>query len=546
MKPVRNCCKLTVTLLLLFICFNHAMAQDSILFHYSRPISENDARVDSYFVSEQVLDPGTIISAHCDSLIIAGYLSLGLDSLHFRSGRTDVYINPGIKYTLISDQVNILAGQSSAALLLPLKDTVSSLAQSGYPFATARISAKYGPDSTITLEKVIEPGKKYYFGGISCSGNLNPDKSYLETISRLSPGDIYREGILTELEKMFGQADIYRLNGKASLTFSDSLFFISLNLRYRLKPSFSGLIGLNPSQGGNRLSLSGDLQAYLPGLLNHGDWLRVRWMSPVAGSQELSASFYYPYLAGFRWSVKSDFNLKKIDTLYFNNELRLSLLFLKDDRLRSGLSYRLWSGSALGVDASPSIKHLLGLTLSSGPAQPEANPGNGHKLELGIETGYIRNDSWSDLTKPIVRFQSGLEFSQYIPLKSKVILHYRLDAAILAGDSINQAELYRIGGNRLLRGFDEESYLASAYMVASLGLRYRPDEITFAGVFCDVGMLQTVGIPGKRYFYAPGLEAGIGSENFMIIIRYAIGHEWGHAFSLNQGRLHLGLVLGAS
>ena len=71
--------------------------------------------------------------------------------------------------------------------------------------------------------------------------------------------------------------------------------------------------------------------------------------------------------------------------------------------------------------------------------------------------------------------QNQFEFTNayYIPIKNNHVLKFNIQAAGIFGNSvIFKNELYRIGGLKTLRGFDEESIYASGFIIPTLEYRF--------------------------------------------------------------------------
>src|SRR6185369_14938434 len=82
---------------------------------------------------------------------------------------------------------------------------------------------------------------------------------------------------------------------------------------------------------------------------------------------------------------------------------------------------------------------------------------------------------------------SELSFDYCIPLTSRHVIDLGVKGAYLYSPDIFTNELYRFGGLKTLRGFDEESILASAYIIGKAEYRYLLEQNSYLFAFFNQG-----------------------------------------------------------
>ncbi len=109
------------------------------------------------------------------------------------------------------------------------------------------------------------------------------------------------------------------------------------------------------------------------------------------------------------------------------------------------------------------------------------NPRKGAVINLNAQTGErsirknpaVNEQVYSGLVLRSTQYQLELSAAAYLPLVRQSILKFALQAASVFGNqSVYRNELFRIGGLKTLRGFDEESIFASTYIIPTLEYRY--------------------------------------------------------------------------
>ena len=106
-------------------------------------------------------------------------------------------------------------------------------------------------------------------------------------------------------------------------------------------------------------------------------------------------------------------------------------------------------------------------------------------------------------------------------------------------------EQYRLGGNKLLRGFDEESLQATRFVVATAEWRLLIGQNSFLAAFADWAYLENLTDQTRTFLRPLGFGAGLNFETRAGIfgINVAVGRrDPGQAISFRAAKFHLGYV----
>jgi outer membrane protein assembly factor BamA len=112
------------------------------------------------------------------------------------------------------------------------------------------------------------------------------------------------------------------------------------------------------------------------------------------------------------------------------------------------------------------------------------------------------------------------------------------------GNTIYKNELFRIGGLRTLRGFDEESIYASTYLIPTIEYRFIFEKNSNLFVFAEGAYYENHSVKSKYDDKPMSVGAGINFETKAGIfnLSYAIGKQQGAGFDLRIGKIHAGLT----
>jgi hemolysin activation/secretion protein len=106
-------------------------------------------------------------------------------------------------------------------------------------------------------------------------------------------------------------------------------------------------------------------------------------------------------------------------------------------------------------------------------------------------------------------------------------------------------ELYRIGGNRLLRGFDELSILTDYYAVLTSEFRLLLNTDSYLSFpFIDFSRMRTFveGEPIIDNAYGIGLGLNFSTKSGIFNISFAAGSRLQNPIDFNNTKVHFGYV----
>ncbi len=197
---------------------------------------------------------------------------------------------------------------------------------------------------------------------------------------------------------------------------------------------------------------------------------------------------------------------------------------------------------------------LYGLSLRSEKLDYRLNPRKGYSIVASAAAGnktIKKNEKIDDvvytgLKLKSVQYHGEILAELFFPLMNRSAIKLGANCAYLKNSTLFQNELFRIGGLKTLRGFDEESIFASQYFIFTLEYRFILEENSYLYFFGDGGYYenQSVSYSGDRYDAPYGFGTGISFETKAGIfsISYALGKQFDNPVSFRGGKVHFGIV----
>ena len=143
------------------------------------------------------------------------------------------------------------------------------------------------------------------------------------------------------------------------------------------------------------------------------------------------------------------------------------------------------------------------------------------------------------------QYRIDLKTDVFIPILKRAALKIGLTSGILLTPTpISQNEQYRIGGSRLMRGFDEESLFATRYAIGTLEYRLLVGRNSYLYTFGDAGYIQNFTRTTRTSDTPIGFGAGITFETKVGLfgVSLAVGKQRTNPLDLQNVKTHFGYV----
>ena len=300
--------------------------------------------------------------------------------------------------------------------------------------------------------------------------------------------------------------------------------------------------------------VTGYLDLNLENLFYSGKQLQLNWQQFAAQSQQLSVGCSHPYLFGSDVLVGGSFELIKQDTTFITRDLSLEVgTFLFGKSLRFDGSYSRHSGSLI----SPDIERVSSEVYADFATDFYAIRLSRHSkvntfrnyLSFGTEATLGRKNIERNTSLPSSYYDTLIETSTVYKLSANMQWQHILfgqtalfleeDMRILENAQILRNELYRVGGLRSLRGFNENFFFAQNYFLTRLELRQYFEQGSYLFLFYDQLFFQAI----DQWSQPLGLGTGISldTNNGLFSFAFALGSSDELPIDINNTKIHLGI-----
>ena len=445
----------------------------------------------------------------------------------------------------------------------------------GYPFAKVWLDSLKIRHGEVTAQLMIDRGPLILIKELEIKGNAKIGQAFMENYLGLEPGRPYNNQQVRQIRNRIQELPFLTLAGDPIVTFIGEEATIMLPLEKKRASRFDFVLGILPQNDNGRqlndrnVLVTGTFKGELQNQFGRGERIFASFEQLRPETQELELEFNYPFVLGLPFGIDFDFDLYKRDTSYLDleSDLGIQYLFEGGNYLKAFWNNR--SSTLLTVDeARLQLQERLpqnldvtnayfGLEYAKQKLDYRFNPRKGWALLVrgGAGTKRIQPNNrivelgFGELydTLELRSFQYKLsgQIEGFLPLFSRSTILARIrGGAIFSEAPVYFNEQFRIGGNQVLRGFDEESIFATRFALSTAEYRLLIGQNSYLYVFGDVAYVEDV-TPVKDVTDWPyGFGAGITFETSVGLfgVSLAYGKQLDNPIDFSAPKVHFGYV----
>ncbi len=516
-----------------------------------------------------------------------GYLAAGLDSLRYDQNEAFANIYLGKQYRWsrldfsglekkVMDDLRFNKRKFEIINLAELNkirsDVLGYYVNSGYPFAQVNLSNTNINDSLIRAKLKVNKGDYYTLDSMIIKGEAKITSNYLEKVIQLDRGEAFNQEKINDVSAQINNIRFLSEIKPAEIEFKEDQVDLYLYLQNKKANMFNGIIGFLPDPDNDReeagkLLITGELNLNLVNSFGRGEEIYLQWEKLESSTQKLNVGFQYPYLLKTDLGFDFDFSLYKKDSTYLslNTDLGLRLFLNSNNYLKA--YYRFKSSSRIGdednmnssINYADIRSNIFGASYYLNKLDYRFNPRNGIEINVFAGAGFKNtegsknlNDSLNlDTDNRTIEVEAGLDLDFYYPIYRNFVFHFGNTTRYLDqfGNEEKDVvffenELYRFGGARSLRGFDESIFLASIYSLQNVEIKYLFEQnsafyIFWNGAYYYKNVTQNV---TEDFPWGFGIGMDFETKAGIFSLSYALGKQFENPIEIRTAKIHFGYV----
>jgi outer membrane protein assembly factor BamA len=554
---------------------------------------QHDAGLQSSFPSR--LEASLYVNNLSSLLQSKGYITASVDSLQLdsASGRAIIYLGDQYKWARLSTSTANLplleaAHWNDKAFSGPVnfsslqegqKRILDYLEENGHPFGKVYLDSIAIHKEEVEAVLMINKGPLYKIDSIRVFGNVKINNNYLQHYLGIFNGSLYNKKLLHSISSKLRELTYLQEEKPSDLSLLGTGSVLNLYLKEKNSNQVNALIGFLPNSsqasGSNKLLLTVDANILLRNALGSGETIGLVWQQLQKSSPRLNFVYEQPYLFQSPFGIAFSLDMYKKDSTFLNFNMNLGTTYRISNNQTGSVFLQRRQTILNGVNTAQVMQYRvlpkeadvsslnLGVSYSFNNTNYKFNPKKGNELNFTATAGtkkIKKNAAILELKDPsdpgfkfeqlydtvklkVYQFRVTAAAAHYIPLGRQSTFKLGLSTGLYQSASYYRNELFRIGGYRLLRGFDEESQFVSQYAIGTAEYRYLVGLNSAFFTFVDGGYGKHLQEAESSHTY---LSTGVGlsfeTKAGIINLAWALGRRNDVEWNLRQSKLHLGFA----
>ena len=462
-------------------------------------------------------------------------LNQKIDSLYIGINEKDlIYIPKRIK---IDGQKIGLAYQN---IELFQKTIIEELKAQGLSFGKSFLTdLEFKKDHALNANLVIESGLKRRIDKINIKGYKSLPKSYISYLTGLKIGSEFIESRLQQKTEKLDNIPFISVKKPTEVLFKKDSTELFLYLEKFNSNTFDGFLGFGNNENSD-FELNGYLNMVLLNNLNFGERLGIIYKNDGSGQQTFEGNIELPFVFSSPVSLGADLRIFRRDSAFSNSAQTVELKYYLNEKLNLKGTAEFTNSTSLESENLDSVSDIenynssfYGIGAEFLKLDPRQLFGVNTFVKLNLSLGNRKTKNNTD------QYKLTLNGQHQININYRNKLYLNLSSQILISDNFLNNELFRFGGVNSIRGFGENSLLATRFAVLQTEYRYILDANLYANTVIDVGNYENklIDINGNIMGYGVGIGLKSKAGVFNLIIANSVSNVQESNFS--NTRIHI-------
>jgi len=443
-------------------------------------------------------------------------LNQKIDSLYIGIKKENlIYIPKGIKI----DDLEIGLPYQNVEIFQ--KAIIEKLKAQGLSFGKSFLTdLEYRNAHALNARLIIDSGLKRRIDKINIKGYESLPKSYISYLTGLKIGSEFIESQIQQKTEKLDNIPFISVKKPTEVLFKKDSTELFLYLEKFNSNTFDGFLGFGNNETSD-FELNGYLNMVLLNNLNFGERLGVIYKNDGNGQQTFEGNVELPFVFSSPVTIGADLRIFRRDSAFSNSSQTVELKYYLNEKLNLKGAAEFTNSTSLEQENLNSISEIddynssfygIGAEyLKQGPRQLF---GVNTFVNLNLSAGSRKTENDTE------QYKLSLSGQHQININYRNRLYLNLNSQILISDNFLNNELFRFGGVNSIRGFAENSLLATRFAVLQTEYRYILDANLYANTVIDVGnyenRLNNVNENILGYGAGIGLKSQAGIFNLII------------------------------
>jgi len=419
-----------------------------------------------------------------------------------------------------------------------MESIIKKMESKGYSLAKAQLINLQAANEKIYADLYIDKQTIRNINDIVILGYDKFPRGHLINLKRLYRIRNFSKQNLDNVYQDFNKLPFVKQTKFPEILFTKDSTKVYVYLEKSKSNQFDGYIGFSNNEE-SKITFNGYVDLLLQNALNSGEKIFLYWKNDGNQQSTFNVGLEIPYLFKTPLSLKSELNIFKQDSTFQNTKTSIDLGYLFNYNTRTYIGYQATQSSNIQNTNTSLISDFTNSFITT-------------QFEY---TGYKFDDFlFPEKTNIYIKFGTGERNSKidtqkqfFTTLNLKHIFHLNENNSIavnsqnhfLKSDTYIINELFRFGGIRSIRGFNENSLQGNLFTSLLTEYRYTFTSGFYAHSVIDYGYFEDKSTNINASLIGLGVGFGLFTKNGLFNIVYANGNEKNQEFKLSNSIVHI-------
>lgn len=419
----------------------------------------------------------------------------------------------------------------------------SELTNKGLPFAKFRLQNIEKRDfSNLQANLLVDKNNERTIDTIVIKGYEQFPRSYINHFLKIKRKQLFNLNNIKKKTEQLNDLPFTNQTKSPEVLFTKDSTTLYLYLEKTKSNAFDGFLGFGTNEATNKLEFDGYLNLNLTNNLNYGEQFNLIYKSDENEQKTLDVNLTLPYLFGLPLGTEFALNIFKKDSTFttVNQDASIFYQINSKHKLIAGINV-IQSNNLINQLTTTNIRdynstfYKTRYTFKQPKFYDILFP-----LDVLIDASLGFGSRNSDL-KTEQQTELKLTVSKILNLDEKNSFYLKTKGNVLLSNSYFTNELFRFGGINSIRGFEENSILASYYGLINLEYRYRLNSSIYIHSITDGAYFENKILGTKEKLFGFGFGFGILTKAGILKLNYANGKSENQKFKFSNSKIHLSL-----
>ncbi len=486
-----------------------------------------------------------------------GFWTASVDSIKTISDTVTMFVSEGRKFSKVelelyegdslilkSDSKRNKSFQISAQFDSFFEEVLKKYENKGFPFVSIKVSDTRINSDSILIRCVLKPSLFLKNDQLQVVPDNIVSTKFLSSYLQFKSDDPFNAEVINNIPTQLKQLHFLALRS-VDVSYQLKKASVILEIEKRKANYFDGVLGMVPRTERTGVEFTGEVNLKLRNLFKSGKKLDFHWEQIRPESQKLDLSYVHPVFLGSLIDLHFSLNQRKQDSIFSNRSFSVGFEYRVNPTALLKFNYENILGTSLEND-SDSVGNFdidyYGIGYRINNTDDLFFPRKGFQFELNSQVGFKKVDDSQFRVPKSTQYRFTANYSHFLGLTNRSIIAFSGIGGILINDYLYLNDLFRLGGLKSIRGFDEDDFYASHYGIASVEWRYYIDDQSYFLLFYDQAFLAYDLISKSFNDNPSGLGGGlqISTEGGDFRILYGMGRRSNERFSIDTFKIHFG------